>query len=159
MILLRDAYRGVDRFDDFQAMSGIAKTVLTRRLAKLVDEGLMRRELYCEAPPRHRYVLTDAGHDAFGIFMEMLGWGDRQRACSLGPPMLVRHVNCGQLTLAAARCTSCGEQLTSSTVQFEKGAGAVGPEVKRMGQVMRSIAQRDASRQVNDRTPPRASSS
>src|SRR5436190_6121311 len=60
-LVLREAFYGVRRFDEFQRTLGIGRNVLTQRLTRLVDEGLLERVAYCEHPPRHEYRLTDKG--------------------------------------------------------------------------------------------------
>ena len=80
ILILRDAFYGLTRFDEFQASLGIATSTLSRRLDDLVASGLFRRRLYCEKPPRNQYVLTDAGRDFRPVMMAMVGWGNRHFA-------------------------------------------------------------------------------
>jgi DNA-binding HxlR family transcriptional regulator len=77
MLILRDAFQGVTRFDGFQKSLGVAPNILTRRLKHLTDEGLFERRLYSERPPRHEYVLTDKGRDFFPVLMALCAWGNR----------------------------------------------------------------------------------
>ncbi len=80
ILILRDAFYGFRRFDDFQTNLGIATNTLTRRLGALVDSGLLERRLYCERPPRHEYVLTETGRDFRPVLLALLGWGNRHFA-------------------------------------------------------------------------------
>ena len=80
ILILRDAFYGLSRFDEFQASLGIATNTLTRRLNALVDEGLLERRLYNERPPRHEYVLTPVGRDFRPVLLAMVAWGNRQFA-------------------------------------------------------------------------------
>ena len=80
ILILRDAFYGLSRFDEFQTSLGIATSTLSRRLDDLVASGLLDRRPYCEKPPRHEYVLTQAGRDFRPVLHAMLGWGNRHFA-------------------------------------------------------------------------------
>jgi DNA-binding HxlR family transcriptional regulator len=80
MLVLRDAFRGVTRFDEFQRNLGIAPNMLTRRLASLVEAGLLERRQYSERPPRDEYVLTPRGRDFRPVLLALLAWGNRHFA-------------------------------------------------------------------------------
>lgn len=80
ILILRDAFRGLTRFDQFQKRLGIAPNMLTRRLASLVDSGLLERRLYSERPPRHEYVLTERGRDFQPVLWALLAWGNKHFA-------------------------------------------------------------------------------
>ncbi|WP_433560171.1 winged helix-turn-helix transcriptional regulator [Pseudonocardia xinjiangensis] len=107
VLVLRDVRHGVRRFDDLTAHLGIARNVLTRRLATLVDAGILDRVPYREAGSRlrHEYVLTQAGQDLVPVIIAMMGWGDRYRADPDGPPMRVEHAECGSPVHVELRCT------------------------------------------------------
>ncbi|MBS1658762.1 MAG: helix-turn-helix transcriptional regulator, partial [Bacteroidetes bacterium] len=77
MIILRDAFAGVRRFDDWQARLGVARNVLAARLKSLVAFGVMETRLYSERPPRHEYVLTAKGRDLLPVLLTLKAWGDR----------------------------------------------------------------------------------
>ena len=74
-IVLREAFRGRRRFDEFQQALSLSRSVLTQRLARLVDEGLLVRRLYEERPPRHEYVLTEKGRAFYPVLAAMWRWG------------------------------------------------------------------------------------
>ncbi|HEY4251288.1 MAG TPA: helix-turn-helix domain-containing protein [Roseomonas sp.] len=80
MLILRDAFTGMTRFDEFQKSLGIAPNMLTRRLADLVGDGLLEKHLYSERPPRHEYRLTAKGEDFREVLIAMLAWGNRHFA-------------------------------------------------------------------------------
>lgn len=80
ILILRDAFYGLTRFDEFQESLGIATSTLARRLDAMVAAGLLEKRLYCERPPRHDYVLTDAGRDFRPVLLTMLAWGNRHFA-------------------------------------------------------------------------------
>jgi DNA-binding HxlR family transcriptional regulator len=80
VLILRDALYGLTRFDAFQKSLGIAPNILTRRLATLVETGMLERRQYSEHPPRYEYFLTDAGRDFRTVLLAMLAWGNRHFA-------------------------------------------------------------------------------
>jgi DNA-binding HxlR family transcriptional regulator len=77
ILILRDAFQGKTRFDQFQKSLGIAPNMLTRRLTTLVEAGLLERRLYSEKPPRHEYVLTDKGRDFRPVLWALVAWGNK----------------------------------------------------------------------------------
>jgi DNA-binding HxlR family transcriptional regulator len=80
ILILRDAFYGLKRFDEFQTSLGIASNTLTRRLNALVDEGLLEKRRYSERPPRDEYVLTPLGRDFRPVLLALLNWGNRNFA-------------------------------------------------------------------------------
>ena len=121
-LVLRDAMYGIRRFDDFERSLGLSRNVLSQRLARLVDEGLLDRVAYQERPVRYEYRLTDKGRDFFGVVAALMAWGDRWLSDD-GPPVSLRHTTCGQLTTARVVCSECGEPLALHQVRGELGPG------------------------------------
>lgn len=80
ILILRDAFQGFTRFEEFKASLGIAPNILSRRLAHLTEAGLFERRLYTQKPPRHEYVLTDKGRDFFPVVVALFAWGNRHLA-------------------------------------------------------------------------------
>jgi DNA-binding HxlR family transcriptional regulator len=80
ILILRDAFAGRTRFDDFQKHLGIAPNMLSRRLGKLVEAGMLERRSYSERPPRDEYVLTERGRDFYDVLMALLAFGNRHFA-------------------------------------------------------------------------------
>jgi DNA-binding HxlR family transcriptional regulator len=78
ILILRDAFYGMTRFDEFQKSLDIAPNILTRRLTALVAEGLMERRQYLEKPPRYEYVLTESGRTFKPVMIALLAWGNEQ---------------------------------------------------------------------------------
>ncbi len=111
LLILRDAFYGVRRFDDFQRDLGIARNVLTDRLAKLVAQGVLERRRYEEHPPRYEYRLTAKGRDLLPVLLAMTRWGDRWTAED-EPPVTLTHTTCGHDTQATMVCSHCREDLT-----------------------------------------------
>jgi DNA-binding HxlR family transcriptional regulator len=79
LLILRDAFAGLTRFDQFRKSLGIVPTMLTRRLAALTEEGLLEKRLYSERPPREEYVLTPTGHDFLPVLTMIGAWGRKYR--------------------------------------------------------------------------------
>lgn len=80
MLILRDAFAGMARFEAFQNSLGIAPGMLARRLNALVEAGLLERRRYCERPPRDEYLLTARGEDFRPVLLTLLAWGNRHFA-------------------------------------------------------------------------------
>src|SRR5262249_8199804 len=91
LLILRDAFLGIGRFDDFQRRLGIARNVLTDRLQRLVEHGILERHRYQERPERFEYRLTAKGQDLHPVILSLLRWGDRWTAGEEGPPLLLEH--------------------------------------------------------------------
>ena len=110
LLIVRDAFYGVRRFDDFQADLGIARNVLTDRLGRLVEHGVMERRQYEDRPPRYEYRLTDKGRDLMPVLLAMVKWGDTW-AAGEEPPVQFTHTTCGAETTPAMVCSQCREEL------------------------------------------------
>ena len=97
-LVLREAFNGVRRFDDMQRRTGMPRQVLSQRLSRLVDEGLLRKVPYQEAGqrPRSEYRLTEKGLDLYPVLVALMQWGDRYEVGPDGPPVLLRHRDCGE---------------------------------------------------------------
>ena len=126
-LVLREAFYGVRRFDDFERALGIGRNVLAQRLTRLVDEGLMRRVPYQERPLRHEYLLTDKGRDFYPVLAAMNRWGDRWLAGPEGPPTVIHHRRCGQDTHAEVICAHCRQPLDAEEVDTYLGPGYPDP--------------------------------
>lgn len=124
-LILRDAFLGNTRFDEFQASLGIARNVLAARLQGLVEQGVLERRRYQEHPERFEYLLTEAGRDLFPIISALIAWGDRWRPGEQGPPLLLVHAPCGQAMTAVPTCSACGEVLRLEDIRPQPGPGAV----------------------------------
>lgn len=117
LLILRDAFNGIRRFDDFQKSLGIARNILSDRLTKLVDRGVLERRRYEEHPPRFEYRLTEKGRALFDVLMALTHWGDTWEAGAFGPPVTITHRDCGQVVHALPACSHCGETLTPWNVR------------------------------------------
>jgi len=122
LLIVRDAFLGVTRFDDFQARLGISRNILTRRLNHLVDHDVLNRVAYSDHPPRSAYRLTRKGRDLWHVITAMRQWGD-QWAAPDGPPVETRHTGCGHVVTAVPVCSHCGEPLDVRSVTAVPGPG------------------------------------
>jgi DNA-binding HxlR family transcriptional regulator len=123
LLVIRDAFLGLRRFEDFQKSLGVARNVLTERLNRLVDEGILRRRLYQERPERYEYRLTRKGVDLWPMMMTAMKWGDRY----LYPeahPRLVLHKGCGGEIDERLHCSRCGAELGPTDIYVEAGPAA-----------------------------------
>ena len=119
LLVLRDAFNGIRRFDDFQQSLGIARNILADRLQTLVEHGILERRRYQEHPARYEYRLTKKGLDLFPVLIALIDWGDRYLADEGGPPVTVTHKTCGHQARSAVICSSCGETLTARDTRSE----------------------------------------
>ncbi|MGN9777239.1 winged helix-turn-helix transcriptional regulator [Micromonospora sp. H33] len=126
LVVLREVFNGVRRFDDMRVRTGIPRQVLTNRLATLVEEGVLRREPYREPGSRlrHEYRLTPKGLDLWPVLVAVLGWGDRYLADPEGSPLRVDHRDCGGEVRAVLRCERGHEVDEPRDVVPRPGPGA-----------------------------------
>ncbi len=122
LLILRDAFLRVRRFDDFQASTGIARRVLAERLARLVADGILEKQAYQARPTRYEYRLTSKGFDLYPVILAMVHWGDAHCAAAGGAPLLHRHKACGHVFRSTLCCSECGEQVAARDVTVEAGA-------------------------------------
>jgi DNA-binding HxlR family transcriptional regulator len=112
LVILRQAFNGIKRFEDFQETLGISRSLLSERLARLVDAGILRREPYKDSVrTRDRYRLTEMGLDLYPVLMALRQWGDRYLAEDDYPPIDIRHRDCGGEPTLELRCSKCGEEV------------------------------------------------
>src|SRR4051812_26014330 len=123
MLIIRDAFLGVRRFDDFQSRLGISRNILNVRLTGLVDAGVLDRVPYQERPLRHEYRLTDKGRDLWPVLTAMREWGDRWAAPN-GAPLELVHDACGAVVHVTHTCSGCGEPIDARSVRARPGPGA-----------------------------------
>jgi DNA-binding HxlR family transcriptional regulator len=133
LLIVRDAFLGVTRFDEWQRRLGIARNVLTARLDHLVEQGVFERRRYQDRPPRDEYVLTRKGRDLAPVLGALRAWGDRHEPTPGGPTTLLVHDDCGHTTELVQTCSHCGERLRPGTTHIEPGPGSVDPTFVRDG--------------------------
>ncbi len=122
LMVLRDCFLGLRRFDDFQTSLGISRTIVTERLNALVDEGVLVRAPYQHRPPRFEYRLTSKGLDLHPVVMAMVHWGDRYYAGEAGAPLIHTHRKCGHDFHPVQTCSECGEPVAARDVSVRAGS-------------------------------------
>jgi DNA-binding HxlR family transcriptional regulator len=115
-LLLREAFYGTSRFDDFAERAGISQPVAAARLRELVGEGLLAREPYQEPGQRTRmqYRLTEKGAEFFPVLAALMEWGHRWARPA---PLEFRHRDCGEAVHPELRCAG-GHQVTAGDLDL-----------------------------------------
>ena len=108
LLVLREVFYGIRRFEEIQRNTGAPRDVLTARLRRLVDAGVLTRRRYSDRPPRYEYRLTEAGRDLRPVLMTLMRWGDKHLA---GKPYVVFEHTCGADLDPAVVCRSCGQEV------------------------------------------------
>jgi DNA-binding HxlR family transcriptional regulator len=126
LLILRDAFVGIRRFDDFVDRLGIARNVLTSRLDTLIGAGVMERRPYDEGRRRFDYVLTEKGRALWPVINALREWGDEWILGAGHEPLQLVHLACGEVTNGRIACSCCGETLDARSVRAVPGPGASG---------------------------------
>ncbi|MTT53987.1 transcriptional regulator [Alcanivorax sp. VBW004] len=120
LLVLRDCFLGVRRFDDFQQRLGVTRHVLSDRLRKLADGGVLEKVAYLERPLRHEYRLTTMGRDLYPVIAHLAQWGDKYLAGDAGPPLVRVHRQCGEPLEAKLQCGHCGDSVEAQDIRLEE---------------------------------------
>ena len=123
LLILREAFFGVQRFGQLARNLNIPRPTLSSRLRMLVDVGLLDRVPYSRDPERHEYRLTDSGRELFGAIVVLMRWGDEHLPHPDGPPIVLRHHICGEFADPRLICAHCGDEITARNVTPEAGPG------------------------------------
>jgi DNA-binding HxlR family transcriptional regulator len=118
LLILRETFFGVRRYGEFARNLSIPRPTLSARLKTLVDAGVLDR-----VDPVPEYVLTPAGRDLFGAVVTLMQWGDKHLAGPEGPPILLRHHDCGEVAETYVACGHCGGAIATDRVTPEPGPG------------------------------------
>jgi DNA-binding HxlR family transcriptional regulator len=124
LLIVRDVFLGLRRFDQIQADLGIARNVLQARLERLIEQGVLERSRYQERPPRYEYRLTEKGIDLWPIVVSLMQWGDRHTPPTGGPAVMLEHRGCGGRVDEHRTCERCCERLTARESYAVPGPGA-----------------------------------
>ena len=118
MLVIREAFWRVRRFEQFQERTGAPRPVLAERLKMLVDEGVLERRRYSERPERFEYRLTDKGIDLYPVVISLLEWGERWMTDEDAAPVVeLRHRSCGATIHPHLACPACGDPLTARDIE------------------------------------------
>lgn len=126
LLILREAFYGVRRFDEMQQRLGVARNVLAARLQTLVEHELLVRHPYKEAGRRERfeYRLTDRGRDLYPALVSLMQWGDRYLADDAGPAVVIEHKDCGAAVHTELTCEAGHGGLNARDTVRAPGPGA-----------------------------------
>jgi DNA-binding HxlR family transcriptional regulator len=122
LLVLRDCFLGIRRFDEFERRLGITRHLLAGRLKKLVEHGVLARHAYQQRPLREEYRLTEKGLDLHPLILSLVSWVDRYMADERGAPLLHVHKGCGQVMKPILVCSECAEPVTARDIRVEPGA-------------------------------------
>jgi DNA-binding HxlR family transcriptional regulator len=125
LLIVRDAFHGLTRYEEFLRSLGMATNVLSSRLQKLVAAGILDQE-----EPRGPYSLTAKGRDLYPILLTLIRWGDTYEPGPDGPEVLILHRTCEHEAGAALTCEHCGEPLTPESLSLQPPPGTEGPDGK-----------------------------
>ncbi|HZZ89715.1 MAG TPA: helix-turn-helix domain-containing protein [Caulobacteraceae bacterium] len=132
LLILRDAFYGVRRFDDWQSRLGVARNVLAARLKTLVEQGVLESRLYSDHPPRKDYVLTAKGRDLQPVLLTLKAWGDRHVYGEENVPLEITH-DCGAPLKVGLTCEACGEAVKGRDLRsHRRAAPSVGEALARI---------------------------
>jgi DNA-binding HxlR family transcriptional regulator len=120
LLVLRECFLGVRRFDEFEKRLGITRHVLADRLKKLTEAGVLSKQLYQQRPPREAYRLTEKGHELYPVLLALVNWGDRHLSGAEGAPIRHVHKSCGQPMHGVLGCSECGDPLAARDVALRE---------------------------------------
>lgn len=123
LLVLRNAFLAMRRFDDFQASLGVTRHVLADRLNRLVEAGVLRKEPYQDNPPRYEYRLTERGRELYPVLLALTTWGDKWLDEGKGAPLEYVHQSCGHKFTPVTVCSECREQVLPREVTPVAGPG------------------------------------
>jgi DNA-binding HxlR family transcriptional regulator len=123
-VILRQAFNGARRFEDFHRGIGLARNVLSERLTNLVEHGILERRPYAGQPARnfHEYRLTDKGRALFPVYAALMQWGNEWTDLP-APPVDILHKPCGARVTARVVCSNCGEEIDARDTEPVVGRG------------------------------------
>ncbi len=131
LLILREAFLGHRRFADFVEFTGAQPSVVSDRVKKLVDAGVLEPQAYQDHPPRNEYRLTDKGKDLHPVLLTLAAWGDTHLDDGRGAPVVRTHTTCGHSDHPHLVCGHCAERLTPRTVRATVGPGADPDDIAR----------------------------
>jgi len=129
LLIVRDAFLGVTRFDDFRERLGIARNVLASRLDTLVEGGVLERRPYDEPRGRYDYVLTRKGRALWPTMVMLRQWGDEWMTGEGNEPLVLTHEGCGEHVRGVVHCEHCGERMAAADIHMEPGPGMTDPDL------------------------------
>lgn len=117
LLIVRECGYGNRRFNEIQLHTGAPRNILTSRLKRMQDAGILRREIYSDHPPRYEYSLTDSGEELFPVLLAFREWGERQLHAGETPVNPVWH-KCGAELHVETVCTHCRETVRAEDLHY-----------------------------------------
>jgi len=118
LLVIRDAFKGISRFEQWQERLGVARNVLASRLKTLVAHGVLEPRQYSARPPRNEYVLTQKGKDLGDVLVTMHAWGSKHLYGDLEAGVVFKHRPCGERLEPRMACACCGEIVKRSDIEM-----------------------------------------
>ena len=118
-LIISATFFGVTRFDEYQRQLHIATNILSDRLQRLTDDGMLARNRYREKPARYEYILTEKTIAFYQVPLMLALWGDKWLPSDEGPVFLRYHDHCGKDLTVIPLCDHCGDELKQSDIEFE----------------------------------------
>ncbi len=125
LLILRELFKKPHKFDELQKATSAATDILTNRLLRMVEAGIVAKVPYQERPPRYLYRLSKAGLALLPLTLEMMRYGEEWLPSDQASPLQLRHLSCGQISKAGQVCSTCGESMTVANLRLE-GVNEVG---------------------------------
>lgn len=119
LLILRELFKKPHKFDELQKATSAATNILTNRLLRMVEAGIVSKLVYQERPPRYLYRLTKAGLALLPLALEMMRYGEEWLPSEQSSSLQLRHLSCGQITKAGQFCSVCGEGLRLVNLRLE----------------------------------------
>ncbi len=123
-LILREAFFGTHRFNEYAQNLGLSRNILSNRLKTLVAQGILTAHPYGPGQTRNEYRLAPAGRDIFPIVIALLQWGDRYLSGSRGPSIVLEHTPCGHDADPQLVCRACHEPIALHEIRPIAGPGA-----------------------------------
>jgi DNA-binding HxlR family transcriptional regulator len=146
MLLIREAFLGTRRFDEFRALTGASPQITATRLERLVKAGILRKAPYQERPTRYEYRLTPMGRDLHSALILLMTWGDKWLNDGRGIPNPLRHSTCGEITRPKLVCDCCDEAVGVENLISEPSARMQRQRHKMLAEAAASEIQKNEQR-------------
>ena len=143
ILILREAFYGSTRFDEFQSVLEIAPNMLTRRLKQLVEDGLFEKRIYTDKPPRYEYLLTECGRDFRPVMLSLMSWGNQHFAPE-GPSVLLINDKTGKPIEPTMIDGRDGTPISELQTSYIPGPSATEPVKKRLAKASEKSSQQRA---------------
>jgi DNA-binding HxlR family transcriptional regulator len=117
LLVLREAFLGTRRYDEFQRHLAAAPHIVAARLKKLVEHKVLEKRRYQDHPPRYEYRLTERGHELYPALIALITWGETWLKSTLGPASIRTHKSCSHRLHVVTTCAACGEAVTARDVK------------------------------------------